>query len=140
MSIRNQGAAVKAVRRRNSFLNRRGWISALIPSGVSSFFSRSAAVTWTGWPTSASVTSAASSSRPFWASQRGLSGTPRRRMTMISAGIAPKPSIQRQESRSGAISSTITPTTAPSRIPTACRLKALTSQRPRPRVGSTSAR
>ena len=34
MSIRNQGAAVKAVRRRNSCLNRRGWISALIPSGV----------------------------------------------------------------------------------------------------------
>ena len=93
MSIRNHGTAVKIVRRIMLALNRAGWKRAWIPSEEAISFSVSAGVTFTGTPVSSSVMASASSSWPFWASQRGLSGTRRRSQMMISAGIAPKPSM-----------------------------------------------
>jgi hypothetical protein len=59
---------------------------------------------------------------------------------IASAGTIPKPSIHRHEPTSGEISRITTPTAAPSRMPTAWRLKAPTSQRPRLAEGRISAR
>lgn len=81
----------------------------------------------------------ASASRPFCASQRGLSGTLRRSQMITSAGTTPKPSMSRHDPVSGSASRITTPVTAPSTIPTAWRLNALTSHRPRFRAGRISA-
>jgi len=93
MSIRNQGTAVKTVRRIMFALKSAGWKSAWIPSEEAISFSVSAGVTFTGTPASSSVIASASASCPFWASQRGLSGTLRRSQMITSAGMAPNPSM-----------------------------------------------